>query len=297
MQQHDNGKNERGQILALFAISATVIILLVGLVIDGGNALSQRRVSQNTSDFAALAGARIVAQWIGNDATNGTDANVKAAINTTVAANGGDAIVFGSPDGPTYVDANGAVTGFVGAGVAGAPPPANTVGVRVSSSKSFGTYFLGIVGWNQMTASSTATARGGFATGGPVGDVFPAGISLAFFQTYPFCIGDVGTSVSLPAAAPDAGQPQRPRWLRMAQVRRRRQVRGLRPRHEHRRRAATTASRSCRARSVRRRIATAAARPSTAERRPTQTRSTELAAFRATRPAPTARTTSTTRSS
>ena len=116
--QHDNGKRERGQILALFAISATVIILLVGLVIDGGNALSQRRVSQNTSDFAALAGARIVAQWIGNDATNGTDANVKAAINTTVAANGGDPIVFGAPNGPTYVDANGAVTGYVGAGAA-----------------------------------------------------------------------------------------------------------------------------------------------------------------------------------
>ena len=194
--QHDNGKRERGQILALFAISATVIILLVGLVIDGGNALSQRRVSQNTSDFAALAGARIVAQWIGNDTTNGTDANVKAAINTTVAANGGDAIVYGAPNGPVYVDANGGVTGYVGAGAPGAGPPANTVGVRVSSSKSFSTYFLGIIGWNTMNASSAATARGGFATGGPVGDVFPAGISLAFFQTYPFCIGDVGTSVA-----------------------------------------------------------------------------------------------------
>jgi hypothetical protein len=47
-----------------------------------------------------------------------------------------------------------------------------------------------------MDAGATATARGGFATGAPIGGIFPAGISLAFFQTYPFCTGDVGSSAS-----------------------------------------------------------------------------------------------------
>ncbi len=187
---------EHGQILALFAISATVLILLVGLVIDGGNALTQRRDSQNTSDFAALAGARIIAQWIDNDTVNGTDANVAAAMTTTATANGADPITFGAPDGPVYVDDNGNTTGYVGTGAAGSAPPPNTVGVRVSTHRTFGTYFLGIAGMNTLKASSTATARGGYAAGGPGGDVFPAGISLAFFQTYPFCTGEVGSSAA-----------------------------------------------------------------------------------------------------
>jgi Flp pilus assembly protein TadG len=186
--------DERGQILALFALSATVIILATGLVIDGGNALSQRRNSQNTSDFAALAGARIVAQWIDKDAVNGSDANVAAAITTTVNANGADPITFGAPNGPVYVDASGNTTGYVGKSAAGAGPPPNTVGVRVSTNRTFPTYFLGIIGMGTMQASSTATARGGYAAGGPGGDVFPAGISLAFFQAYPFCTGEVGSS-------------------------------------------------------------------------------------------------------
>ncbi len=181
--------DDRGQILALFALSATVIVLATGLVIDGGNALSQRRNSQNTSDFAALAGARIIAQWIDKDTVNGTDANVAAAITTTVTANGSDPVTFGAPDGPVYVDAAGNTTGYVGDGAAGAGPPLNKVGVRVSTNRTFHTYFLGIIGMTTMEAASTATARGGYAAGGPGGDVFPAGISLAFFQAYPFCTG------------------------------------------------------------------------------------------------------------
>ena len=78
--------------------------------------LMQRRESQNTSDFAALAGAQIVATWIDKDTTNGTDANVVAAINSTVAANGGEAVTYGSPNGPQYVSRAGARTGWVGTG-------------------------------------------------------------------------------------------------------------------------------------------------------------------------------------
>ena len=95
-----NRRDERGQVLALFVISLTVIVLAVGLVIDGGTALLQRRASQNASDFAALAGARVIAERIGGDTTNGTDANVQAAITTSISANGGTPLTFGSPSGP-----------------------------------------------------------------------------------------------------------------------------------------------------------------------------------------------------
>ena len=197
-------RGPKGQILVLFALSSTVIILAVGLVIDGGNAFVQRRNSQNTSDFAALAGARVIAEWIDEVNTtgvlvNGTDANVKAAIQASLAASGADPITFGAPSGPVYVNDLGATLGYVGGGAPGSGPPANTVGVTVSSARTFRPYFLGIVGMNQWKASSIATARGGYAAGGPSGDVFPVGVALAFFETYPFCTGPVGSS---PACAP-----------------------------------------------------------------------------------------------
>src|SRR3954469_9968322 len=104
MNRRSRQRGQSGQVLVLFAVSLTAILLTVGLVIDGGNGLTQRRDSQNTADFAALAGARVVAEWIGGDTTNGTDTTVKNAIIKSVAANGGDALTFGSPNGPTYVN-------------------------------------------------------------------------------------------------------------------------------------------------------------------------------------------------
>jgi Flp pilus assembly protein TadG len=196
MSTNRTAKDQQGQVLVLFAVTLTVILLTVGLVIDGGNGLTQRRDAQNTADFAALAGARIVAEWIGGDTSNGTDTNVKNAIIKSVEANGGDSITFGSPDGPTYVDEEGHAAGYVGAGTI----PSDAVGVRVTARHTFDTYLLGLAGMSSLNADATATARGGFATGAPQGSLFPAGIALAFFQTYPFCTGDIGSS--------DACQPQ-----------------------------------------------------------------------------------------
>jgi Flp pilus assembly protein TadG len=196
---------ERGQVLALFALSATVLIMGMGLVVDGGGALVERRESQNTSDFAALAGARIVAQWIdeSNEGTvvHGVDANVRAAINASVDASGGTPITYGAPSGPYYVNERGANVGYVGTGVipgchgsncTGTQSP--TVGVTVPTSRSYRPYLLGVIGVTSWTASSTATARGGYADGAPVGAIFPAAISLAFFETYPRCGGTLGSS-------------------------------------------------------------------------------------------------------
>lgn len=176
--------------LVLFALTLTVLLLAVGLVIDGGYALAQRRASQNASDLAALAGARVIAEWISGDTTNGTDATVQNAIATTVTANGGSAVVFGAPNGPQYVSDSGAQLGYVGAGSI----PAGAVGVTVNSSRSWNPFFLGLAGFSNWSAGADATARGGYSAGGPSGNVFPAGISLAFFQTYPFCSGPVGSS-------------------------------------------------------------------------------------------------------
>jgi hypothetical protein len=187
---HRRPDRPRGQILALFALSLTVLILGVGLVVDGGNALVQRRASQNASDFAALAGARIIAEKVGGDLVTGTDANVQLAINNAIAANGGTALSYGSPSGPRYVDDSGALLGYVGANPA---IPATAAGVKLSSTRSWRPYFLGIIGITNWAASADATATGGFCVGcAPApGSLFPAGISLAFFNTYPDCAGAI----------------------------------------------------------------------------------------------------------
>jgi hypothetical protein len=180
--------------IALFAISLTVILMFVGLVIDGGNALVQRRESQNASDFAALAGARVIAIKVSGDTNNGTDANVRDAITKSIAVNQGAVIAFGAPNGPRYVNANGTALTYVGASAI----PATAVGVTVDSGRSWRPFFLGIVGINSWTASAQATARGGYAAGGPGGNVFPAGIAQAFFDARQPCAGPVSAIPSDP---------------------------------------------------------------------------------------------------
>jgi hypothetical protein len=186
-------RRDRGQIVLLFALVLSVIVMGVGLVVDGGNALVQRRGAQNASDFAALGGARVIAEWIDGDTVNGTDNNVRIAINNAVAANSGQAVTYGAPKGPRYIDKNGNLLAYVGTGVI----PTGAVGVKVSSERSWRPYFLGIIGMNQWTATADATAKGGYSLAGPPpGSLFPVGISTAFFQTYPFCSGAISTNPS-----------------------------------------------------------------------------------------------------
>ena len=282
-------RSQRGQMIALFAITLTVIIMFVGLVVDGGNALVQRRGAQNASDFAALAGARVIAVKIGGDIVNGTDANVVDAITKSIAVNKGSVITFGSPDGPRYVNATGGNLTFVGNGTI----PTTAVGVTVGSSRSWRPYFLGIVGMSNWTASAVATARGGYAAGDPEATCSrPASLrrsSIIVSRAAGPVSVDPDRSV-LPAA-PHSRLAQRPGRLRLAEVR----LLGLRSRAgssgQHGRLRQQQALPPGRDR-ARRPTATVAARRSAWPAAPTGS-----AACPATRRAPIARTTSTTTSS
>lgn len=53
-------KLERGQILPMVVIGLVVMISMVGLIIDGGAILLNRRNAQNAADAGAMAGARIL---------------------------------------------------------------------------------------------------------------------------------------------------------------------------------------------------------------------------------------------
>jgi hypothetical protein len=195
MFRYQTRDEHRGQMIVLFALVLTALVLVIGMIIDGGNALAQRRAAQNAADFAALAGARIVAFKVSGDTVNGTDTNVQQAISNAIAANGGVAPGFGAPNGPRYIDDNGAVLGYVGAGM-----PATASGVKLGANRTWTPYFAGMMGASTWTASAEATATGGYCDGcAPLpGTLFPAGISTAFFQTYPFCAGPVSADPTDP---------------------------------------------------------------------------------------------------
>ncbi len=208
IRKRRSGDEPRGQTLVLFAlVMSLVIIPAIGLVVDGGYALAQNRASQNASDFAALAGARIVAEWVGGNSTDGTDGNVQAAISQSVQVNKGAPVTFGAPNGPRYVNSGGAyacVTSGVAAActagnetssyVGNGTIPAGAVGVTVGSSRTWTPFFIGSLVGN-WTAGATATAKGGYAAGGPGTGVFPAGIAEAFFNGRSPCSGDATTNV------------------------------------------------------------------------------------------------------
>lgn len=190
----------KGQMIVVAALVLSLVVFAVGLVIDGGTGLSERRKAQNASDFASMAGARVVAQYVAGDTVNGTDANVKAAIANEIAANGGSPVTFGAPDSPQYVSANGSLLGYVGAG--SIPGPTCTVdstgcaaGVQVRSSRNWTPFFLGLFGIHDWGTSATAAAKGGYYNGEKVqGALFPAGIARAFFQGYEPCGGEINTT-------------------------------------------------------------------------------------------------------
>jgi hypothetical protein len=182
----------RGQAIAIMAVSLSGIVLVVGLAVDGGYSLVQRRSAQNAADFGAMAGARIVAIWMADNDIDGTDGNVKAAITAAISVNGGSAITFNTTGGPVYVSTDGSVLGYVGAGSI----PAATAGVRITASKTWAPYFLRLMGVGNWTASASATARGGFYAGAPPGAMMPAGIAEAFFNNRQPCSGVVSSDPS-----------------------------------------------------------------------------------------------------
>jgi Flp pilus assembly protein TadG len=74
-------RHEAGQVIVVFALSIVVIIGMVGLVIDGGGAFSQRRTEQKVVDLAAIAGANAYM-----NASGGVGSRTTAAMATARAA-------------------------------------------------------------------------------------------------------------------------------------------------------------------------------------------------------------------
>jgi Flp pilus assembly protein TadG len=143
-------RRQRGQIVVLFAIAAFALILMVGLVLDGGSTYGQRRLQQNAADLAALAGANA---WL----LDTGDATSKAAAATAMAK------AVTAQNG--YTDALNSMVVTVTPQVYGA---AGAQTVKVDVYDRHQNAFAGMIGMPTWDVSVTATAVVG-PGGGPHG--------------------------------------------------------------------------------------------------------------------------------
>lgn len=147
-------RTARGQVLVLVVIALIAIVGGVAVVLEGGNAFAQQRITQNSADAAANAGAIVLAERLGG-ATR-TDADVDTAVDAAGAANGLTNVVA------EYTDINGTLLGTqVGSGTI----PAGAAGVQAGGTRTFGTFFARVLGFNQFNASADATAVTGILDG------------------------------------------------------------------------------------------------------------------------------------
>ncbi len=188
MMRAPKGSDHRsaGQMILVFALSLIALLAIVSLVIDGGNAYSQQRITQNGADAAAEAGAVVLMKRL--ESVPGQDGDaVDAAVQAAATANGltslgGDTIISGcytNIKGEPIDDAGNVVADCstaaqVGVGMPIPPcsgcPGGSAAGVRVGGGKEFSTFIASLIGLGKFSASADATAIAGYVNvlAGPV---------------------------------------------------------------------------------------------------------------------------------
>ncbi|MDQ7031006.1 MAG: VWA domain-containing protein [Ardenticatenia bacterium] len=189
-------RHERGQSLLIMGVAMAALLALMALVIDAGNGYVQRRIVQNATDAAALAGGVELAMTPKvNGRYAGSPADERRILEAVirVAQENGIPDTNGNPD--DLINDNITVY-FVGPGGErlgrplpqnrGVPPQWEVAGIEVETDKEFGTYFARLVGLDRMTAAASAQglANPNWCPGS--GDnLFPIAISTATFAGDP----------------------------------------------------------------------------------------------------------------
>lgn len=185
-------RSERGQSIVIVALVFVGLVALAGLAIDGGNLFVQRRQAQNAADASALAGTRLIAQVIQTcDPIDmpAFDAEVDRTINRYAEQNGvrdtngvaGDEVndnVIAH-----YVDKDGTPLGQVGETGA---LPLGAAGVRAEIKDRDATFFLSVVGIQEIPSSAPAMALTGVVKqlpgGGPLLPIAVPKIAVEGFE-------------------------------------------------------------------------------------------------------------------
>jgi hypothetical protein len=181
---------DRGQALVVMVGVMLLSIALLAVIVDGGNVLSQQRISQTGSDSAAEAGAIVLAERLAGAVTPGLgwDATVTSKVQASAAANGLTirnayyTDICGIPlqtDGSAALNADGTEnlavameigTGSLPGGSATTPNcPALTVGpvagVLVIGERNVGTFVARAINIQTITVTTRAAAVTGYLQG------------------------------------------------------------------------------------------------------------------------------------
>jgi hypothetical protein len=168
---------ERGQVLVVVAGGITALLLLAGLVLDGGIAYFNRRDAQNLADVSSLAGTKIVFDHYVDTANTYDQQDVYDAVSGSL-ANNGCSTGAGVPCSWTAfyqrASAGGPISnGAVVSGTTGLAIPSQTQGVQVVVNRQPAAFLVrlaGIPSWN-ITAEAIAWAQS--ATTAPKGKLLP----------------------------------------------------------------------------------------------------------------------------
>jgi Putative Flp pilus-assembly TadE/G-like len=185
-------RRDSGQALVLMVGLILVGVAMVGLIVDGGNVLSQQRIVQTGADATAESGAVLLAKRLAgaSDPTGGWDATIAAKLAETAAANGMSVQnayytdVCGIPlklDGSAALTANnhedlasalavGNATNSLPAAGASTPDCPNRVvgpvaGVLVQGTKNVAAYVARAINIPSFTVTTRATAVAGYLQG------------------------------------------------------------------------------------------------------------------------------------
>jgi hypothetical protein len=198
---------EDGQVLVIFATALVVIVLLVGLVIDGGVAFLNRRDAQNIADTASMAATKIVAnhyvELTKADGTAYTSGDVYAVIRHNIETANGCVASGGSVPctwTASFVTAANTVLGPVAN--SSASIPATTRGVAVTVSRQPRTYFLGVAGQTSWDVGAAATSVALSPSATPPGQLLP----IATNPPQPFNAGQTYTLTEV-AGGGSGGSP------------------------------------------------------------------------------------------
>jgi Flp pilus assembly protein TadG len=132
-----NRRGESGQILVLAALAQVVLLVFVGFAVDYGSLLVERTRLQNAVDAASLAGARALV-----DGTNPGTPAAQAAVTNYLALHG-------------YV---AAADTTIGISFPPSPGTSATETVAIAASRVKPTYFIKLVGIDNVTVSGNASA-------------------------------------------------------------------------------------------------------------------------------------------
>lgn len=156
--------------MVLIAITMVGLLAFLGLVFDVSNAYAQRRWMQNSADAAALAGGGQLASNSARDAA--AEQLVWNAITTYANKNGSPNVVSAY-----FINSSGQNIGAplpANGGIPGSSNCKNTScasGVRVTVTKTFSTFFLGVVSTRNGTVGATSAAQTGAPSGARSGIV------------------------------------------------------------------------------------------------------------------------------